>query len=322
MAIDRQAMKERFKDGIAVAKEKVAVFADDAKDKTRDSIDKLKDAAVEGSVKLNDAKNDLDRKIYNPLSEEMLQSEEFVAPRLVRLLETNPHSEKEACKEAVGFNSLIAKNKVLELIKDVYPEEQFKFYPNLSEQIYLRNPYVENMYISLNAYFDYIKKARVAELVMVANKLGAKYVKITYKETEKRFVSANVEKQENIGGVLGKNKAGNSEKAKANASYGSLREIEVASETEFNGHDVPIRPELVYFKGEIDIESFIDLCLGDNPPKSKSYTIKYNRSADLSLEAAAGIDAVLGKLKMGASASVKSEVEKENRMYLEYEIKF
>ena len=35
MAIDKQAMKVKFKEGFSVVKEKAAVFADDAMDKTK-----------------------------------------------------------------------------------------------------------------------------------------------------------------------------------------------------------------------------------------------------------------------------------------------
>lgn len=322
MAFDKQAMKERLKDGFSVAKEKASVLADDAMDKAKVGMEKAKEVAKEGSEKLNDAKNDLDKRIYNPIDGETLLSDEFNAPSLIRLMDTNPYIAKEACKEAVGFNSLIAKNKVLELIKGEYPGDKFDFYPNLSEPIYLRNPYVNNMYISLNAYFDYIKKARVAELEMIANKLGAKYVKITYKESEKRFVSAVADNQKK-GIFTVEKKTGNiTEKQTVEVEHNALKEVEVASEYTSPGRDVPVRPELTYFKGELDIESLIEMRMGDNPPTSKLFTIKYNRKSDLSIDAAAGIDAVLAKLKMGASASVKSEVERENRLYLEYEIKF
>ena len=99
--------------------------------------------------------------------------------------------------------------------------------------------------------------------------------------------------------------------------------MEVACEMEFTGHNNPETPELIYYKNDPDIESLVQLCMDKaNPPKSKSYTLKYNRKQDINLDAAIKIDFVLSKLSMAASASVKSEVEKENRMYMEYQIKF
>ena len=322
MAVDKQAMKDRFRDGFSVMKEKAAVFADDAMDKTKVGMEKAIVVAKESGEKFNDARIELDRKVFSPLDADMILANDFSAPRLVRLLDSNPYAAKEACRDAAGFNSVIAKNRVLQLVKGEYPEVKFQFIPNLSEEIYLRNPYVEDMYISLNSYFDYIKNARVAELETVANKLGAKYVKISYKETEKKFVSVKGKKKEENSLTLGKEKGKGSDQTAMDFSQDSLKEIEVASESNFVGHSNPSRPELVYFKGAMEIESLIEACLGDNRPTRKSYTMKYNRSSDLNLDAAVGIDAVLGKLKMSASASVKSEVERENRMYLTFDIEF
>ena len=72
----------------------------------------------------------------------------------------------------------------------------------------------------------------------------------------------------------------------------------------------------------MQIEGFVNSVLGPNPTTNKSLRIRYNRSNDLNITFAEGIDAVLKKLNMSASASVRSEVEKENRLYLEYEVKF
>lgn len=322
MVIDKETVKNKLKGGISDVKEKASVVADGAREKAKDGLDVAREKAKDGSERVNEIKNDLDKKIYRPLNEETILSGEFESPLIIRLLDKNPYISKESCKDAVGFDSTIAKNNVLELVKGVYPENKFKFYPNLSGQIYLRNPYVKDMYIALNSYFEYIKKSRVAELKMIADKLGAKYVKITYKESEKKFVSLDASGKEEYSLGIGKKKVHQKENMSINIEQNNLREIEVASKNEFEGHNNPVRPELIYFKDEGSIEQLIESRLGNNPITSKSYMIKYNRSSDLNLSLAAGIDAVLGKLRMEASASVKSEVEKENRMYLEYEIKF
>lgn len=309
MAIDKEKVLENVKAGLIFAKEKAEV-----------ATDKAIELAQEGGERLNQAKVELDRKLLNPITISEFEEVAVKSPKIIRLLETNPHAGKEACENAIGFNSTIVKTKVLELVKGEFPEDRFTFYPNQSELIYLRNPYVENMYLSLNSYFEYIKKARIAELENIANSLGAKYVKVTYKEEEKKFVS--VAREENFGVKLPKGKAKEEPSAKEEFSLSSkqLVELEIASENVFAGHNNPVRPELVYFKGDLTIEGLINAVMGDNPTKEKKFTLKYNRNTDLSLDAAEGIDAVLGKLKIKASASVKSEVENENRLYLGYEI--
>lgn len=321
MALDKNALKDKIKSSFSMAKDKAAVVTDVAKEKAKDGLDVAREKAKDGSEKANEMKNDLQKAIYKPLDVDMLLDDDFAPPLIARLLDKNPHASKESCKDAIGFNSVIAKNSVMELVKGLYPEDRFNFYPNLSGQIYLRNPYVKNMYIALNSYFEYIKKARVAELEMIADKLGAKYVKISYKESEKKFVSMEAGAKAEYGGTIGQKKAQYKENAKIDIDQSRLREIEVASKNEFKGHSDPVRPELVYFKNEDSIERLIESRMANNIT-SKTYMIKYNQSSDLNIALAAGIDAVLGKLKMGENASVKSEVERENRMYLEYEIRF
>lgn len=50
--------------------------------------------------------------------------------------------------------------------------------------------------------------------------------------------------------------------------------------------------------------------------------LKYNRSLDISAKFAESIDGVLSKLQLGGSVSVKSEIERQNRLYYEYHIEF
>ena len=311
MAIDKEKVFGMVKDGLNIAKEKAV-----------EGKEKAIVLAQDGSDKLYEAKVELDRKLLNPIKLEEFNEVISKNPRIIRLLEQNPHKEKEACRDAVGFNTKIVKTNVLELVKGEFPKERFTFYPNESELIYLRNPYVEDMYISLNAYFDYIKLARIAELEGIANSLGAKHVKITYKAEEKKFVSSS--ESYNVGAKLKKGKAFNSPSynTEANISYESLTEIKIAAESNFEGCDTPIRPNLVYYLNDMQIEGFINAVLGPNPTTDRKLTIKYNRSTDLNVDIAEGIDAVIKKLGVGASASVRSEVEKENRLYLEYEVKF
>ena len=311
MAIDKEKVFGAVKDGFNVAKEKAII----GKDKARE-------LAIDGSEKLYEAKVELDRKLLNPISIDEFNEIADKAPKVIRLLDENPYITKEACYDAVGFNSNIVKTNVLELIKGKFPTDKFVFYPNDSDFIYLRNPYIENMYISLNSYFDYIKLAKVAELENIANSLGAKYVKITYKEEEKKFVS--VSGNSSITGkiIKGKQTIKPSINVSTELTNENLTEIEIAAESSFEGTNNPIRPRLEYYLGDMQIEGFVNSVLGPNPTTNKSLRIRYNRSNDLNITFAEGIDAVLKKLNMSASASVRSEVEKENRLYLEYEVKF
>lgn len=89
-----------------------------------------------------------------------------------------------------------------------------------------------------------------------------------------------------------------------------------------NNKNGSFQNELFFSKNDPDIESLIEMRLGNNPSKEKTYMLKFCRSSDINVTAAIGIDAVLEKLNLAASASVRSEVEKEKRLYFEYHIEF
>lgn len=332
--------KDAIKDAIINQVNKIKDKADDVLEVAKDGGDKLKN---ELAIKANDAVADvqkggkkvadkyadtvdaINRKIYDPVSKDEFLADSFDFPTMVRILDKNIHADKEVCKNAVGFRHLVAKNSVLELIKKEFPDNKIRFYPNLNAPFYYRDPYDELLYISLDDYFEFIKTQKVSELENIASSLGAKYVKIVFKEKKKSFVSAEAKKgsKSKSKKAIGKGDDHVEESESVKVSASDLHELEVASEMEFAGNSEPERPNLVYFKNDSNIESLISMCLdGKNPPKSKTFTLSYNRASDLNIEAALKIDAVLDKLGLAATASVKSEVEKEKRMFMEYQIKF
>lgn len=331
MADEGKGLKTAIKERAAIVREKASDIADAAADKGGEVKNQLVDVRRGVAVnvkkggsfavaKLEDVKEDIDEKRYNPVSKDIFLAEDFQVPKLIWLMDSDPYPNVEVCRDAVGYMPRIGKMRILKLIKGEASDQKLSFYPNLNESIYYRNPYEKDLYVNLDEYFDYIKKKRVNELVDIASKLGAKYVKIVFKEEKKAFVSvaANKKTKEKVKGA-----AGEEEAAEIKASAKNLQELEVASEMEFAGHNNPEMPELIYYKNDPDIESLIQLRMDEkNQVKSKSYTLKYNRKQDINLDAAIKIDLVLSKLSMAASASVKSEVEKENRMYMEYQIKF
>ena len=56
------------------------------------------------------------------------------------------------------------------------------FYPNYDSEFYYVNPVDSDNYIVLDEYFDYLKQVRVGELQKIAQDLGAKHFRVTYKE--------------------------------------------------------------------------------------------------------------------------------------------
>ncbi len=106
----------------------------------------------------------------------------------------------------------------------------------------------------MDEFFNYLRTARIGGLQKIAQDLGAKHFKVTYKEEKRQDEKKNVK-----GKMHGKNQAG-----KMDASVdqeGSTKEystIRIAAEMECIGHS-PIEPELIYFKKDPQIQSLVAL---------------------------------------------------------------
>ena len=56
------------------------------------------------------------------------------------------------------------------------------------------DPYKPGVYVSLDSYFTYLKKNRVNELELIAQDLGAKSFRVTFKEHQKVIVKKSARK--------------------------------------------------------------------------------------------------------------------------------
>lgn len=313
-------LKEKATDAADVLKDTGIKAGEKAIQLAGEAVDVAKDAGEQAGCALNKAKLEMDRKRFHPVFEEDLNSDTFDKPKIVYLVEKDLHADNEACKNAIGYMPIVSNCKIYEVTKRGANLSKIELYPNTEGSIYIRNPYMPERYVNLEDYFDNIKKERVNGLVTVANKLGAKYVKISIKEEKRSFVSATAKK-----GIIVKNKGGKDQAGitdEINFSMRNLNTVEIAHEQIFEGNSIPERPTLVYYKNDSDIESFIEMCFSNNKPKEKTYMLKYNRSSDISAKFAESIDGVLSKLQLGGSVSVKSEIERQNRLYYEYHIEF
>lgn len=277
---------------------------------------------------LSDAKLERDRKYLRPVfSDEMLSNAADVngideirnshLPSVICIVARDKkRSESEICNGAVGYRMAIKGVDMLNLYEDSVDQFGLSFYPNIERTIYHVAPYQDNLYICLDEYFDYLKKARVNELELIAQDLGATRVQITFKEHKKDFVEKSEQLKEGIS------------KLKSSFSYDNfsneLSSIEVAADVKFSGHDTPVEPDLLYFKNESDIEKLVQMRTGGNKNKieSKTYKFQCNRTSGIKEKEALQLDAVLNQLKCGVSAFISKETKRENRTELEYTIEF
>jgi len=277
---------------------------------------------------IGDAKIEMDRKHLRPVfTQDLLLSASNVSnideirrgrnPSMICIVERDKkRSENEACSGAVGYRTTIKGMELLNIYEDSARQLGMWFYPNISKTIYYADPYQKNFYICLDEYFDYLKKARVNELEIVAQDLGAKRVQITFKERKKTFVMKNVRADTKAA----KMKASGSYD-KADSEYSSE---EIAADVKFSGQDIPVAPKLIYFKNESDIEKLVQMRTGSNKNKieSKIYRFQCNKLSGIKEKIAAQIDAVLDQLKCSGTASISSEAQRESRTELEYSIEF
>lgn len=286
------------------------------------ALEKGKEGSSVVKEKYDVTKRELEKKRLCPIFvDEIASILDYEEPFLIRIIDNDKHrQESEVCTNSVGFFEKIDGNKVMHLYTKDADNVGIHFYPYIQEGLYCPNPYIDNMYISLDDYFDTIKKARADELETIGHKLGAKYVKVSFKEKKTYFTNQNAKAKANVkGSINGSIEASNKSKDE------EYSDIKVAVEVRFEGSPWPEKPEVVYFKNESDIESLIRMRMDDsgmNDIISKTYTFEANKKSVMTKETALKIDSIIKKLKCSGNGTVSNKVESECRTVLEYVVEF
>ena len=293
----------------------------------------LKVGGTKAKKAVADAKRDLDIKVHKPISLEQFKSNEYKLPDIVYVVEEDKKMNMDIFENAIGhedtYKAESGQVRMLTLYRQRVENLKLHFYPNLQNTMFYRHPYENGLYISLDEYFNYFQKCKVDELNMIAHCLGAKYVKISLKEEKTSFVSKS--KNVKITGDEVKKRTEVQKDGKYSAAVDinknetekEFSNFTVISECSYEGSGNPIMPKLNYFRDDADITNLIDMRMNDiNSIKSKTYSIKYNSTSGMKVKEAVKIDTILKKLKISGNGSVVSEVEKENRLSLEYHIEF
>ena len=322
---EEKGFKKLIKGFSDISTEKMKKVSSESGEKAKEAFEKIstiaKDTSEDVANFLDDKRRDIKTNMYCPVFKEQLYNDEIKLPRIIQLLNEDIHSNVDVCEGAIAYLPKIGKTRVFKLMKDNIYITNLTFYPDTNGIMYIQDPYTENYYIDINKYFDYNKNRRIAELEQIANDLGATYFKTTIIEEQKVLVSTKKHLKINA----------NIEIKNVNADYDddlSLAAkrydiVNVCSESKSVGKE-PNEPKLICFKGDHSIESLIKMRMGDNPILEKSYTLSYRGSTDISLDFAQDIDFVIKKLglNISANASVSANVERENRLYFDYFIRF
>ncbi|NLC73613.1 MAG: hypothetical protein GX684_07615 [Ruminococcaceae bacterium] len=315
------------KQDIIDAKEKAQRFADKTREGIKEKVKKMDENRSE-------AKLERDRKTLRPVFvEDFLANNEInnlaTTPNtdarysMIRIVERDKKREENiACRGAIGYLTVTKELDVLNIYVDVAKSLGIRFLPTIENEVYYTDPFKENVYVNLEEYFNYLKKARISELEMVASDLGAKTVKIVFKEYSSTVSARKMQAKTKMTGKM-KNSADTSVDIESNSS--DMSNMEIAADISFSGHDNPRIPKLVYFKGESDILQLIKM--RTDPEKknrivSKTYALRYNKSSGISQKMANQIDAALTGMSLKQSATFSNEVKRETRTVLEYHIEF
>lgn len=244
-----------------------------------------------------------------------LDDADFLMPKFIRIVERDKKRlESPACQGSIGYGSDQKGLHVVNIFRDSVESFGLTFYPDCDSEFYYMNPSDRDSYIALDEYFNFLKIARVNELKKIAQDLGAKRFKVTYKEKCVSFTEKKVKA------------TGKTAIAVAEAEHKSRQEqytaIDVVAEMTFPGH-APVKPQLKYLQRDKNIQTLIAMRLDEKSPLlQEHFELEMCNSSGMKLDDAVKIDAVLKGLKYIGNATVASEVKNEARRYLEYDIEF
>lgn len=258
----------------------------------------------------------LELKSLQPIFAEVLDERDFVLPKFIRVANRDKkRAESQVCKGSIGYYSDPKGLRLVNIFLDNLEKFNLVFFPDCNSEFYYVDPIDKNRYIALDDYFNYLKVERISELQRLAQSLGAKHFRVTYKEEKTSVAEKIIKANINVKGVA----AGNGER---NLSETKFDTIEIAADMECPGH-APNRPDLKYLQKDPAIRTLIDMRMDEHSPLShQKFMLKLSNSSGLKESDAVKIDAVLKSMRFTGNTSIVSEARNEARRYFEYEIDF
>ena len=258
----------------------------------------------------------LELKTLQPIFVESLDETDFHISKFIRITERDKkHAESKVCDGSIGYTSIQKGLRIVNIFRDSIDSFGLMFYPDSGDEFYYIDPSERDRYISLDEYFSYLKVARINELQKIAQDLGAKHFKVTYKEEQTSFSEKKMQAKADVKGIAAAN-------GEHNSSQKKYSTVEIAAEMSFPGH-APIKPTLKYMQRDPSIQTLIAMRMDEQAPLlHQKFMLKMSNSSGMKESDAAKIDAVLKGMKCSGNATVSSEAKNEARRYLEYEIEF
>lgn len=285
----------------------VSIIAESMGDTVKKSTQAMKESAEE-KARL------LELKSLQPIFVDSLDDADFLMPKFIRIVERDKkRAESEVCQGSIGYTSNQKGLHIVNIFRDSIETFGLSFFPDCECEFYYVDPSDRDRYISLDEYFSYLKLARVNELQKIAQDLGAKHFKITYKEEQSSFSEKKLKIH---------TKAPVTTELECTSTEKKYSTIELAAEMEFPGH-APVKPQLKYMQRDPSIQTLIAMRMDDKAPLlHQKFMLKLSNSSGMKESDAVKIDAVLKVLKFSGNTTVASEAKNESRRYLEYDIEF
>lgn len=280
-----------------------------------------KNAAAAAKESAEMRSRELERKTLQPIFADDLVNADFLLSKLICIDEMDKkHSESEVCQGSIGFLSKQKDLTVVTIFRDKVDAFGLQFYPDADGGVYYVDPSDRDRYIALDDYFSYLKIARINELQKIAQDLGAKHFRVTYKEQKASFTKESAKAHSKVKAPAGAGTITGDISHDLSTSEAST--VEVAAEMQCLGH-APMEPTLRYLQREPSIQTLVALRMDKNAPIThQKYTLKLSNSTGIKEKDAVKIDAALKAMKIQGNATVASEVKNESRRFFEYEIDF
>ena len=259
---------------------------------------------------------EIELKNLQPIFVEDVDSGDFVLPKFIRVIDKEKRFiESKVCTKAIGYYSNPKGLKMVNLFRDSVELYGIQFYPDNSHEFYYVDPSDRDRYISLDDYFSYLKVERIGELQKIAQDLGAKHFRVTYKEEQTSFCG-------NVAKANAKAQSAASVSGEHISEEKKFSTVEIAAEMDCPGHQ-PIKPQLKYLQRDPSIRTLISMRMDEKSPLShQRFTLKLSNSSGIKESDAIKIDAVLKIMKCTGNTTVTSEARNESRRFLDYEIDF
>lgn len=255
-----------------------------------------------------------ERNRLKPIFTKDLESVDFFIPKLVRVTDRDKkYTKSKVCKGSIGCFPEQKGHLVFTVFLDSLDSFNLDFYPDPYCEFYYMDPSDRNRYIALDEYFAYMKIARINELQRIAQDLGARHFKVTYKEEQ----ASLIDKKRAV--RLGTKKGANLDQKSTNIKFST---VVIEADMEFPPHE-PVKPQLKYMQNDPSIQTLIEMRMNKTAPLiSHKYMLNLSTTSGIKESDAVEIDALLKDLKFSGNVTVTSEAQNESRRYLEYEIEF